>query len=65
MREFESKLQFILDPNTIPTPGTQVFSWPLANIIITQFFGGTEFATRNASIYGGRAYHPGVDFWSS
>ncbi len=62
MREFESKLQFILDPNTIPTPGTQVFSWPLANIIITQFFGGTEFATRNASIYGGRAYHPGVDF---
>ncbi|MCA9354864.1 MAG: peptidoglycan DD-metalloendopeptidase family protein, partial [Candidatus Kaiserbacteria bacterium] len=62
MREFESKLQFILDPNTIPTPGTAVFSWPLDNIIITQYFGGTEFAARNASVYGGRAYHPGVDF---
>ncbi|MCB9815698.1 peptidoglycan DD-metalloendopeptidase family protein [Candidatus Nomurabacteria bacterium] len=61
LREFESKLQFILDPNTIPTPGTAVFSWPLANVIITQFFGGTEFAARNASVYGGRAYHPGVD----
>lgn len=62
LRDFESKLQFILDPNTIPSPGTQVFSWPLANIIITQYFGGTEFAARNASVYGGRAYHPGVDF---
>jgi len=62
MREFEARLQFILDPNTIPTPGTQVFQWPLQNIVITQLFGGTEFARRNASVYGGRAYHPGVDF---
>ncbi len=62
MRDFEAKLQFILDPNTIPTPGTQVFDWPLKSIIITQLFGGTEFAKRNASAYGGRAYHPGVDF---
>jgi murein DD-endopeptidase MepM/ murein hydrolase activator NlpD len=62
MREFEAQLQFILDPNTIPAPGTQVFQWPLKNVIITQLFGGTEFARRNASVYGGRAYHPGVDF---
>lgn len=61
LREFESKLQFYLDPNTIPSPGTAVFSWPLANVIITQYFGGTEFAARNAAAYGGRAYHPGVD----
>lgn len=62
LRTFESQLQFILDPNTIPAPGTAVFDWPLANIIITQYFGGTEFAARNAAAYGGRAYHPGVDF---
>ncbi len=62
MRDFESKLQFILDPATIPTAGTAVFAWPLANIIVTQYFGGTEFAARNAAVYGGRAYHPGVDF---
>lgn len=62
LREFESKLQFILDPNTIPSPGTPVFSWPVQNVIITQLFGGTEFAARNAAAYGGRAYHPGVDF---
>ncbi|QQR65154.1 peptidoglycan DD-metalloendopeptidase family protein [Candidatus Kaiserbacteria bacterium] len=62
MRDFESKLQFILDPNTIPARGTQVFNWPVSNVVITQLFGGTEFAKQNASVYGGRAYHPGVDF---
>jgi len=61
VRDFEAKLQFILDPNTIPQAGTTVFAWPLSNIIITQLFGGTEFAKRNASVYGGRAYHPGID----
>jgi len=61
LRDFESKLQFILDPNTIPAPGTQVFNWPVDNVIITQLFGGTEFAARNPGIYG-RPYHPGVDF---
>lgn len=62
LRDFESQLQFILDPSTIPAPGTVVFGWPVENVIITQLFGGTEFAKRNASVYGGRAYHPGVDF---
>lgn len=62
LRNFESQLQFILDPNTIPAPGTPVFAWPLQSVIITQYFGGTEFAARNAAVYGGRAYHPGVDF---
>lgn len=62
MRDYEAKLQFILDPTTIPAAGTAVFAWPLKNVIITQYFGGTEFARRNASVYGGRAYHPGVDF---
>lgn len=62
MRDFEAKLTFILNPNSIPAAGTAVFQWPLKNIVITQLFGGTEFAKRNASAYGGRAYHPGVDF---
>jgi len=61
LRDFESKLQFILDPNSIPKLGTIVFDWPLQNFTITQLFGGTEFAKNNASVYGGRAYHPGID----
>lgn len=62
LRDFEAQLQFILDPDTIPSAGTAVFDWPLKNIIITQYFGGTEFAKQNASVYAGRAYHSGVDF---
>lgn len=61
LRNFESQLQFILDPSTIPTAGSGVFDWPLKNVIITQNFGGTEFAKRNPGVYAGRAYHPGVD----
>lgn len=61
-REYEAQLQFVLDPTTVPPAGTRVFDWPLQNIIITQYFGGTEFAKRNASVYGGRPYHSGVDF---
>ncbi len=61
LRDFESQLQFILDPNSIPPKGTPVFNWPVENVIITQLFGGTEFAKQNPGIYG-RAYHPGVDF---
>jgi murein DD-endopeptidase MepM/ murein hydrolase activator NlpD len=62
LRDFESQLQFILDPNTIPPRGTPVFQWPVANVVITQLFGGTEFARQNSAVYGGRPYHPGVDF---
>ncbi len=62
LRDYENRLQFILDPKTIPPLGTQVFAWPLRNIIITQYFGGTEFARRNPSVYAGRPFHPGVDF---
>lgn len=62
LRDFESQLQFILDPDSIPQKGTAVFGWPVSNVRITQLFGGTEFAKRNAGVYGGRAYHPGVDF---
>ena len=61
LRDFESKLNFFLDPTTVPSPGSTVFQWPLTSFVITQLFGGTEFAARNASVYGGRAYHPGID----
>ncbi len=61
LRDFESKLQFILDPNTVPPRGTAVFNWPVETVRITQLFGGTEFAKSNPGIYG-RGYHPGVDF---
>lgn len=66
IRSYESQLQFILDPNSIPPKGTAVFNWPLnPPVIITQLFGGTEFAKQNAGIYGNRPYHPGIDLNAS
>lgn len=60
LRDFESKMQFSVDPNSIPPQGTRVFNWPVQNVIITQLFGGTEFAKTVAAAYG-RPYHNGID----
>ncbi len=58
VEEIESQIQFILDPNTIPKPGTAVFKWPLDNPRITQYFGYTKFALSGA--YNG-SKHNGMD----
>jgi len=57
VQDIESELQFILDPNTIPTAGDAVFRWPLDNILITQYFGYTKFALTHYSTN----MHNGVD----
>jgi murein DD-endopeptidase MepM/ murein hydrolase activator NlpD len=58
VRDIESQIQFILDPNTIPKAGTAVFQWPISNPYITQYFGYTKFALSGA--YGG-SKHNGMD----
>jgi len=58
VRDIESQIQFILDPNTIPKAGTAVFRWPISNPFITQYFGYTQFALSGA--YGG-SRHNGMD----
>jgi len=44
VQDIESELNFILDPNSIPSAGDAVFRWPLDKIVITQNFGYTKFA---------------------
>lgn len=58
VQDIESQIKFILDPNTIPAAGSNVFRWPIANPIITQYFGYTKFALSGA--YSGNA-HNGMD----
>ncbi|OGG86003.1 hypothetical protein A2392_00860 [Candidatus Kaiserbacteria bacterium RIFOXYB1_FULL_46_14] len=60
VQAIESELQFILDPNSIPSKGTAVFRWPLDKIIITQYFGYTKFALQNAGVYKNNM-HNGID----
>ncbi len=62
--EYESRLQFILDPDSIPDNGA-ILSWPLKSVRITQGFGCTPFARRNPGIYGGICFHPGIDLAAS
>lgn len=62
--DIESKIKFLIDPNSYPSAKRGVFGWPLDSITITQQFGGSQFAKTNPGIYG-RAFHPGTDFGAS
>jgi len=59
--EIESKLQYLIDPESYPNARRGILEWPVENIIITQQFGGSAFAKTNPGIYG-RPFHPGTDF---
>lgn len=72
IRDIESKIQFTIDPSSLPTKGSGVLAWPLPQIAlrscmslkealncITQFFGYTSFAAVGA--YSGKG-HNGMDF---
>lgn len=57
--ELESKLQIAIDKSLFASKSAGLFSWPVANFRITQFFGNTSFAGSGA--YNGRG-HSGTDF---
>lgn len=59
--EIESKLNYLIDPDSYPDPARGIIDWPLSSIYITQYFGGTQFAKTNPWAYS-RPFHPGVDF---
>ena len=57
-RDYESKLKFILNPNSLPPMGSSPLAWPLDKIVITQLFGKTVDSAR---LYV-TGTHNGVDF---
>lgn len=58
INSFESKIKYILDKSKLPTSGTGL-SYPVKKVIITQYFGDTEFSRTGA--YNGHG-HNGIDF---
>lgn len=58
IRDFESKLEFALNPNSIPQKGSAVLDWPLSKVLITQRFGKTVSSSR---LYVSGS-HSGMDF---
>ncbi|MEK7642507.1 MAG: peptidoglycan DD-metalloendopeptidase family protein [Patescibacteria group bacterium] len=59
--EFESALKRSVDPNSFPSAGSSVLSWPLDTVFITQYFGKTVDAKRLYS----SGTHNGIDFRAS
>lgn len=58
IRNFESKLKFILSKKDLPDKGSSVFEWPLDMVLITQRFGKT---TASGRLYKSGS-HSGMDF---
>jgi murein DD-endopeptidase MepM/ murein hydrolase activator NlpD len=58
---FESQLKIAIDPNSFPSSGKSIFSWPLDNVFITQYFGKTVDAKKLYS----SGTHNGIDFRAS
>ncbi len=62
--DFESELQLLKDPSSIPEARHGMLSWPLGSIYVTQWFGDTSFSRSNPQIYNGHG-HNGIDFRAS
>lgn len=76
LESLQSQLQLIVHPGLLPPVGKGVLSWPFSAAImnncarrskvfgniycITQYFGNTPFATKNAQVYSGHG-HNGID----
>ncbi len=58
LRDFESKLKYVLNPKLLPPAGSSPLAWPLDKIVITQLFGRTVDAQRLYT----SGTHNGVDF---
>jgi len=60
----EKQIQIIINPSSLPKTGTGLLAYPVSRVIITQYFGNTDFATKNPQVYNGKG-HNGVDFGAS
>ncbi len=58
LRDYESKLKYVLNPKSLPPAGSSPLAWPLDHIVITQLFGKTSDSGR---LYASGT-HNGVDF---
>lgn len=61
MLDVESKLRVIVDSSKLPATGKGVLQYPVKDVVITQYFGNTPFASKNSQVYNGMG-HNGIDF---
>jgi murein DD-endopeptidase MepM/ murein hydrolase activator NlpD len=58
--DYQSQLNFAINVNNLPHPGSGVLAWPLDQVTITQYFGDTAFAHDHPQVYNGHG-HNGID----
>ncbi len=61
IRDYETKIKFMLDEKSLPKSGSAVLAWPVEKPFITQLFGKTKDSKR---LYASGS-HSGVDFRGS
>ena len=60
--EYESRIEYLRDPSSVPRPRKGLFRLPFdMSVQITQMFGETAFSRANALRYG-KPFHDGMDF---
>jgi len=64
LEDYQSQLQFKLNPSSLPAAGSSPLAWPLDSIRVTQLFGDTDFSRTHPGAYNGNG-HNGVDFAAS
>jgi len=62
--DFQAQLNLSFSASTLPATGQGALAWPLKRVVITQYFGNTDFATQNPQIYNGHG-HSGIDLGAS
>ena len=62
LADLQSRLQYTIDPSSIPPAGKGILRYPVDNVKVTQYFGNTAFARSGA--YAGNG-HNGIDFRAS
>ncbi|HEY6021423.1 MAG TPA: M23 family metallopeptidase, partial [Candidatus Paceibacterota bacterium] len=62
--DYQASLGLSVAAGSLPSSKPGVLNWPLKSVRITQYFGNTDFATKNPQIYSGHG-HTGVDFAAS
>ncbi|KKW36065.1 MAG: Peptidase, M23/M37 family [Candidatus Giovannonibacteria bacterium GW2011_GWA2_53_7] len=62
LNNLQTQLQYTVNPSTITVAGKGILRYPVDNVIITQYFGNTPFASSGA--YGGKG-HNGIDLGAS
>lgn len=58
LRDYESRLKYVLDPKSLPPAGSSPLQWPVDTVRITQLFGKTSDSGR---LYASGT-HNGIDF---